>query len=212
MTSWPRRRLRSTLSWASKQVPFSPPVGAFPAGGFFLRHGGRFAARAPGSGRSAPTFQPHARLSLPQSSSRRNAPRGGSAAAGRVRREGRAERPRLPAPHPQACRPARKRFPEGNRIQLVKKVLTSWWTGEQAPPPLPPSPVSAKNRRFFGRGACKETLFSLENGIFRRKNRPVPTLYICTAFLMEKRQQVEPGTARSKGLRPSRALLGFLTV
>ena len=96
--------------------------------------------------------------------------------------------------------------------QLVKKVLTSWWTGEQAPPPLPPSPVSAKNRRFFGRGACKETLFSLENGIFRRKNRPVPTLYICTAFLMEKRQQVEPGTARSKGLRPSRALLGFLTV
>ena len=97
-------------------------------------------------------------------------------------------------------------------FQLVKKKLTSWWTRKHAPPPLPPSPVSAKNRSFFGRGACKETIFSLENEIFRRKNRPVPTLYICTAFLMEKRQQVEPGTARSKGLRPSRALLGFLTV
>ena len=95
------------------------------------------------------------------------------------------------------------------RPSLSKKVLTSWWTGKQAPPPLPPSPVSAKNQRFFGRGDCKETIFSLENGIFRRKNRPVPTLYICTAFLMEKRQQVEPGTARSKGLRPSRALRGF---
>ena len=97
--------------------------------------------------------------------------------------------------------------PPERGAQLVKKVLTSWWTGKQAPPPLPPSPVSAKNQRFFGRGACKETIFSLENEIY--KNRPVPTLYICTAFLMEKRQQVEPGTARSKGLRPSRALQVF---
>ena len=44
--------------------------------------------------------------------------------------------------------------------------------------PPPPSPVSAKNRRFFGRGACKETIFSPENGIF--KNRPAPTRCICT--------------------------------
>ena len=102
-----------------------------------------------------------------------------------------------------------RKAPLKGELSLSKKVLTSWWTGKQAPPPLPPSPVSAKNQRFFGRGACKETIFSLENGIFRRKNRPVPTLYICTAFLMEKRQQVEPGTARSKGLRPSRALRGF---
>ena len=84
--------------------------------------------------------------------------------------------------------------------QLIKKVLTSWWTGNHAPPPgaapqifdlsrrqfcqrrnlktqrlfsLPaPSPVSAKNRRIFGRGPCKETLFSLGNGIY--KNRPAP--------------------------------------
>ena len=42
---------------------------------------------------------------------------------------------------------------------MSKKVLTSWWTGKQAPPPLPPSPVSAKNQRFFGRGDCKETIF-----------------------------------------------------
>ena len=40
-----------------------------------------------------------------------------------------------------------------------------------------PSPVSAKNQRFFGRGDCRETIFSLENGIFRRKNRPVPTVH-----------------------------------
>ena len=84
--------------------------------------------------------------------------------------------------------------------QLIKKVLTSWWTGNHAPPPgaapqifdlsrrqfcqrrnlktqrffsLPaPSPVSAKNQRFVGRGPCKETLFSLGNGIY--KNRPAP--------------------------------------
>ena len=67
--------------------------------------------------------------------------------------------------------------PLKGELSLSKKVLTSWWTGKQAPPPLPPSPVSAKNQRFFGRGDCKETIFSLENGIFRRKNRPVPTVH-----------------------------------
>ena len=67
----------------------------------------------------------------------------------------------------------------GMCAQLVKKVLTSWWTGKQAPPPLPPSPVFAKIQKIFGRKNCRETLFSLENGIY--KNRPVPTLYICTA-------------------------------
>ena len=69
------------------------------------------------------------------------------------------------------------RLPLKGEPSLSKKVLTSWWTGKQAPPPLPPSPVSAKNQRFFGRGDCKETIFSLENGIFRRKNRPVPTVH-----------------------------------
>ena len=43
-----------------------------------------------------------------------------------------------------------------------------WWTGEQAPPPLPPLPVSAKILRISGRGNCKEAIFALENGIFRR--------------------------------------------
>ena len=62
--------------------------------------------------------------------------------------------------------------------QLVKKVfLTSWWPGEQAPPPLPPLPVSAKILRIFGRGNCKEAIFALENGIFRRKNCPVPAVH-----------------------------------
>ena len=54
-------------------------------------------------------------------------------------------------------------------MQLVKKTfLTSWWTGEQAPPPLPPLPVSAEILRISGRGNCKEAIFALENGIFRR--------------------------------------------
>ena len=38
----------------------------------------------------------------------------------------------------------------------------------RAPPPLPPLPVSAKILRIFGRGNCKEAIFALENGIFRR--------------------------------------------
>ena len=38
-------------------------------------------------------------------------------------------------------------------------------------------PVSAKILRIFGRGNCKETIFALENGIFLRKNRPVPAVH-----------------------------------
>ena len=57
--------------------------------------------------------------------------------------------------------------------------------GEQASPPLPPLPVSAKILRIFGRGNCKEAIFALKNGIFRRKNRPVPAVHAagddCTA-------------------------------
>ena len=33
--------------------------------------------------------------------------------------------------------------------------------GKASPPPRPPSPVSAKNRRFFGRGACRVSVFPL---------------------------------------------------
>ena len=43
------------------------------------------------------------------------------------------------------------------------------------PPPLPPpQSVSAKILRISGRGNCKEAIFALENGIFRRKIAPSP--------------------------------------
>ena len=45
------------------------------------------------------------------------------------------------------------------------------------PPPLPPLPVSAKILRIFGRGNCKEAIFALKNGIFRRKNRSAPAVH-----------------------------------
>ena len=32
----------------------------------------------------------------------------------------------------------------GQGSLLVKKILTSWWPGKQAPPPRPPSPVFAE--------------------------------------------------------------------
>ena len=60
---------------------------------------------------------------------------------------------------------------------LSKKILTSWWTGKQAPPPLPPPPVFAKILRISGRKNCRETIFALENEIFHRENRPVPTVH-----------------------------------
>ena len=63
------------------------------------------------------------------------------------------------------------------RLSLSKKVLTSWWTGKQAPPPRPPSPVFAEILEISGRKNCRETIFALENGIFRRKNRPAPTVH-----------------------------------
>ena len=62
-----------------------------------------------------------------------------------------------------------------------------------------PSPVSAKILRISGRGNCKEAIFALENGIFRRKNRPAPAVHAAG----------DDFTAR--GLRLSRALLGFWT-
>ena len=49
--------------------------------------------------------------------------------------------------------------------------------GEEVPPPRPPSPVFAKILRISGRKNCRETIFALENGIFRRKNRFVPTVH-----------------------------------
>ena len=112
--------------------------------------------------------------------------------------------------------------------QLVKKeFLTSWWTGEQAPPPRPPLPVSAEILRISGRGNCKEAIFALGNGISRRKNRPVPDVHgrFCRFFKSSKSvgfsrlenpmgfQPAAGNDLSAKGLRPSRALpWGFLTV
>ena len=42
---------------------------------------------------------------------------------------------------------------------------------------LPPLPVFAKILRISGRGNCKDTIFALENGIFRRKNPPIPAVH-----------------------------------
>ena len=61
--------------------------------------------------------------------------------------------------------------------QLVKRAFDKPVDGEEAPPPLPPSPVFAKILRIFGRKNCKGMIFALENGIFRRKNPPVPTVH-----------------------------------
>ena len=62
-------------------------------------------------------------------------------------------------------------------LQLVKKILTSWWTREQAPPPLPPLPVFAEILRISGRENRKERIFALGNEISRRKNPPVPAVH-----------------------------------
>ena len=70
-----------------------------------------------------------------------------------------------------------RRSKERRAASLSKKILTSWWTGEQAPPPLPPLPVFAKIFQISGRKNCKVTIFALENEIFRRKNRPAPTVH-----------------------------------
>ena len=40
-----------------------------------------------------------------------------------------------------------------------------------------PPPVSAEILWISGRGNCKEAIFALENGIFRRKNRPAPAVH-----------------------------------
>ena len=87
------------------------------------------------------------------------------------------------------------------RSQLVKKLLTSWWTGEQAPPPGAAPQIFNLSRGSFarrakpqnpadsappatptticlsfplensGRKLCKEAIFALGNGISRRKNQ-----------------------------------------
>ena len=85
--------------------------------------------------------------------------------------------------------------------QLVKKVfLTSWWTREQAPPPLPPLPVFAEIFQISGRKNCKARIFALENGIFRRSILPCPPY-------------TPPGTiVIREGCGPLELSMSFLTV
>ena len=56
------------------------------------------------------------------------------------------------------------------------------------------------NVNTFGRGNCKEAIFALENGISRHKNQH------------RARRTRRRARFFARGLRPSRALQGFLTV
>ena len=60
---------------------------------------------------------------------------------------------------------------------MSKKILTSMVDGEARSPATATLTSFAKILRIFGRKNCKETIFALENKIFRRKNRPVPTVH-----------------------------------
>ena len=118
--------------------------------------------------------------------------------------------------------------PLKGELSLSKKVLTSWWTGKQAPRPGAAPQIYDLSRRQFrqgrnlktqrvfslpatpsgfclnpadsGRKNCRETIFALENRIFRRKNPPVPAVHAAG----------DDGCSR--GIRPSRALQGFSIV
>ena len=81
--------------------------------------------------------------------------------------------------------------------QFVKKDFDKLLDGGASSPPQPPLPVFAEIFQISGRKNCKETIFALENGIFRRKNPPVPTVHAAGH------------DGNSRGLWPSRALQGF---
>ena len=89
------------------------------------------------------------------------------------------------------------------RASDVRPSLAHWAYYGLFPPQaaafVRPPPVSAEILWISGRGNCKEAIFALENGIFRRKNRPAPAGHAAG----------DDFTAR--GLRLSRALLGFWT-
>ena len=60
-------------------------------------------------------------------------------------------------------------------FQLVKKEFDKLVDGGASSPATPTS--FAEIFQISGRKNCKETIFALENGIFRRKNPPVPTVH-----------------------------------
>ena len=89
-----------------------------------------------------------------------------------------------PLPHPQFAMVAPLRSQARLRLSLAYWAYYGLFRALRAAF-VRPLPVSAKILRIFGRGNCKEAIFALENGIFRRKNRPVPAVHAagddCTA-------------------------------
>ena len=51
------------------------------------------------------------------------------------------------------------------------------WMGKKLPRHCHPHQFLLKSFQIFGRKNCKETIFALENEIFRRENRPMPTVH-----------------------------------
>ena len=51
------------------------------------------------------------------------------------------------------------------------------WTGKKLPRHYHPHQFLLKSFQISGRKNCMETIFALENEIFCRKNRPVPTVH-----------------------------------
>ena len=118
-----------------------------------------------------------------------------------------------------SIRNGRPAAPDGLQFSFAHWAYFALFRAQRArfvrPPPLPPpQSVSAKILRIYGRGNCKETIFALENEIFRRKNRPVPAVHAagddCTAKGLRSTIRLFPPLATAK-LRPSRSPLGFLT-
>ena len=75
------------------------------------------------------------------------------------------------------CQWHKKKALQKCKTQLVKKDFDKLAEGGASSPPLPPLPVFAEIFQISGRKNRKETIFALENGIFRRKNPPVPTVH-----------------------------------
>ena len=92
-------------------------------------------------------------------------------------------------------------FRNGRGFQLVKKVLTSWWTGEQAPPPLPPPPDFA---RISSKSPSAKSA---------RKRFLLWKMRFSAAKILPSPPYTPLGTiGSSRGSRPSRTLPGFSTV
>ena len=71
-----------------------------------------------------------------------------------------------------------ERFLSQEPLLLVKKGFDKLGgRGSTLPRHSHPHQFLLKSFQIFGRKNCRETIFALENGVFRRKNRPVPTVH-----------------------------------